>query len=37
MGTYQLVVVPEGRDFSDVDIKMITKFQEKFFSSNIVR
>ena len=33
----KLIVVPEGLDFSDVDIKKLTKFQEKYFSSNIIR
>ncbi len=33
----KLIVVSEGQYFSDDQIKKITKFQEKFFSSNIIR
>ena len=33
----KLIVAPEGQYFSDKEIKKLTKFQEKFFISNIVR
>jgi len=33
----KLVVVPEGKEFSDDDIRALTHFQEQFFKSEIVR
>ena len=33
----KLVVVPEGKKFSDEEIKSLTNFQEKFFKSVIIR
>jgi len=33
----KLVVVPEGKELSDEDIRRLTKFQEKFFQSEIIR
>ncbi len=33
----KLIVVPEGRDFSDEEIRTMTNFQEQFFESEIVR
>ncbi|NNM83715.1 inorganic pyrophosphatase [Candidatus Parcubacteria bacterium] len=33
----KLIVVPEGKDFSDDDIRALTHFQEQFFKSEIVR
>lgn len=33
----KLVVVPEGKDFSDDDIRALTHFQEQFFKSEIIR
>lgn len=33
----KLVVVPEGKEFSDDDIRALTHFQEQFFKSIIVR
>ena len=33
----KLVVVPEGMDFSDKEIKELTHFQEKYFKSEIIR
>lgn len=33
----KLIVVPEGKDFSDDDIRTLTHFQEQFFKSGIVR
>jgi inorganic pyrophosphatase len=33
----KLIVVPEGQDFSDEQIKNLTNFQEKFFISEIWR
>lgn len=33
----KLIVVPESQNFSDDEIKKITEFQEKYFSSNMVR
>jgi hypothetical protein len=32
-----LIVVPEGQDFSDEQIKNLTNFQEKIFISEIWR
>jgi inorganic pyrophosphatase len=33
----KLVIVPEGREFSDDQIRALTEFQEKFFKSVIIR
>ncbi len=33
----KLVVVPEGRELSDEQIRVMTNFQEKFFTSIIIR
>lgn len=33
----KLIVVPEGKDFSDDEIRTRTHFQEQFFKSEIVR
>ncbi len=33
----KLVIVPEGREFSDDQIRALTEFQEKFFESVIIR
>lgn len=33
----KVVVVPEDREYSDQDIKVLTEFQEKYFKSEIVR
>ena len=33
----KLIVVPEGKAFSDDDIRALTHFQEQFFKSEIVR
>lgn len=33
----KLVVVPEGKEFSDEQIKSLTEFQERFFKSIIIR
>ena len=33
----KLVVVPEGKSFSDVEIRYLTNFQERFFESGILR
>jgi inorganic pyrophosphatase len=33
----KLVVVPEGKDFSDDEIRALTHFQEQFFKSEIIR
>jgi len=33
----KLIVVPEGRKFSDKEIKNLVNFQEKYFHSEIVR
>ena len=33
----KLIVVPEGKDFSDDEIRTLTHFQEQFFKSEIVR
>lgn len=35
--TNQLIVVPEGKDFSDNEIRALTRFREQFFESEIVR
>jgi len=36
-GDDKLVVVPEGQDLSDEQIRVLTDFQERFFKSIIVR
>ncbi len=33
----KLIVVPENRDFSDEEIRVLVNFQERFFKSEIVR
>ena len=33
----KLIIVPDGRDFSDEEIKVLTEFQERFFISEIIR
>ena len=33
----KLIVVPEGKDFTDEEIRKITNFQEKYFESDIIR
>lgn len=33
----KIVVVPEGKSFSDVEIRYLTNFQERFFESEILR
>ncbi|MFH2004257.1 MAG: inorganic diphosphatase, partial [Bacteroidota bacterium] len=33
----KLVIVPEGKEFSDDEIRAMTHFQEQFFKSEIVR
>lgn len=33
----KLIVVPEGKDFSDEEIKELTYFQEQYFESEIIR
>lgn len=33
----KLIIVPEGRNFSDNEIHVLTEFQERFFESEIVR
>ena len=33
----KLIIVPEGRDFSDSEIRVLTEFQERFFESVIIR
>jgi len=33
----KLIIVPEGKEFSDDDIRALTHFQEQFFKSEIVR
>ena len=33
----KLVVVPEGKEYSDDAIKALTEFQERFFESVIIR
>ena len=32
----KLIVVPEGKNYSDTEISVLTEFQERFFKSNIV-
>lgn len=33
----KLVIVPEGKDYTDEEIKKLTNFQEKYFESEIIR
>ncbi len=33
----KLVVVPEGKDYSDEQIRALTEFQEQYFKSEIIR
>ena len=33
----KLIIVPEGKDFSNEEIKSLTYFQEKYFESEIIR
>lgn len=33
----KLIIVPEGKDYSDNEIRALTEFQERFFESNIIR
>ncbi len=33
----KLVVVPDGQNYSDEQIKVLTEFQERFFKSEILR
>ena len=33
----KLIIVPENRNFSDDEIKVLTEFQEQFFESIIIR
>lgn len=33
----KLIVVPEGQDYSDEQIRALTEFQERFFESEIIR
>ena len=33
----KLVVVPEGKNYTDEEIRVLTEFQEKFFESEIIR
>ena len=33
----KLIVVPEGKDYSDDAIRALTEFQERFFESEIIR
>lgn len=33
----KIIVVPEGKEYSDNDIKELTKFQEQYFESEIIR
>jgi inorganic pyrophosphatase len=36
-GDDKLVLVPEGKNYADEEIKALTEFQERFFHSTIVR
>jgi len=36
-GDDKLVLVPEGKDYTDEQIRALTEFQERFFNSTIVR
>lgn len=31
------IVVPEGKDYTDAEIRVLTEFQERFFQSEIIR
>ena len=33
----KLVVVPEGKNYTDEEIRVLTEFQERFFESEIIR
>ena len=33
----KLIVVPEGKDYSDEQILALTEFQERFFESSVTR
>ena len=33
----KLIIVPEGKEFSDEEIRKLTDFQEKYFESKIIR
>lgn len=33
----KLVVVPEGKNYTDEEIRVLTEFQERFFESKIIR
>ena len=33
----KLIIVPENRNFSDNEIRVLTEFQERFFESKIIR
>lgn len=33
----KLIIVPEGRKFTDEEIRVLTEFQEKFFECRIIR
>ncbi|MEI6462663.1 MAG: inorganic diphosphatase [bacterium] len=33
----KLIVVPEGKEYSDEEIVVLTEFQERFFKSEIIR
>ena len=33
----KLIIVPNNREFSDDEIKVLTEFQERFFESKIIR
>ena len=33
----KLIVVPEGRNYSNTEIRALTEFQERFFESEIIR
>ena len=33
----KLIIVPEGIDYSDEEIRKLTEFQEKYFESEIIR
>ena len=33
----KLIVVPEGEDYTDEEIRKLTRFQEQYFESEIIR
>ena len=33
----KLVVVPEGKNYTDEEVRVLTEFQERFFESEIIR